>query len=323
MRKKSGEDGAAGAGTDAASDADGAPVASDDALGDPQSESVADVLLGSEEGVEDFGDGFLGDSGAGVGQSYYGAGALVPAHGRGGPDSYRESAVPGCGVDGVGDLVGEDLAELSFETPDFEFATVLPSKGEALGLDLATVEEEKLVENGGEADDAGRCALAVEAEGVFGDLRNSGELFVSDLEVLGDVLAGGGAGEIDGVGDGLERIIDLMRDAGGETSCRGEFFGVAKGLFGAPAAGCFRFGGAGPLLEHRDGAEAILFARECGVILCRDNVGVFGAQLMEGLGVFYAIEALHGIGAVEMEGVSAREIVPKSFEFQCCIEVSF
>ncbi len=34
------------------------------------------------------------------------------------------------------------------------------------------------------------------------------------------------------IGDGLERIIDLVRDAGGHASCEGELVGVTEGLLG-------------------------------------------------------------------------------------------
>ena len=79
MRQKRGEDGAAGAGAGVASGADGAAVPGDDVVCDPEAEAVAELLLGGEEGVEDFGERFLRDAGAVVDETDGGAGALAVA----------------------------------------------------------------------------------------------------------------------------------------------------------------------------------------------------------------------------------------------------
>lgn len=88
-----GEDGAAGVGTGVASDPDAAAMPGDDVVCDPEPESVAVILLGGEEGVEDFVQRFLRDAGAGVEQGNGCAGALAVAPGPCFPDSDRETAI--------------------------------------------------------------------------------------------------------------------------------------------------------------------------------------------------------------------------------------
>ena len=156
------------------------------------------------------------------------------------------------GIDCVGNLVGEDLAQLAFESPDLEFVAILFFDGEVLGFELAAEQEEEVVEESRQPDAAWSCGFAVEAERAFGDLRDSCEFFVGHLQVGGDLFGGAGAGEVDCVGDGFERVVDLVGDAGGEASGGGELFGTAKGLFDAEAAGGFGLGGESLLLQEGD-----------------------------------------------------------------------
>lgn len=79
VREERGEDGAAGAGVGVASGPDGAAVPGDDVVCDPKTQSVADILLGGEERVEDFGQRFLRDAGAVVDQADGRARALAVA----------------------------------------------------------------------------------------------------------------------------------------------------------------------------------------------------------------------------------------------------
>ena len=99
-------------------------------------------------------------------------------------DSYGEAAALRHGVDCVGDLIGEDLSQLAFESPDLEFVAKLFYDGEALRFELAAVEDEEVIDQGGELDETRCCGFSVEAEGLFGDLRNSRELFVRHLQIL-------------------------------------------------------------------------------------------------------------------------------------------
>ena len=73
------EDSAACSGAGVASDPYVAAVTGDDAVGDPQAEAIAHVLLGGEEGVEDLGQGFERDTGAGVDETDDGPGMLAVA----------------------------------------------------------------------------------------------------------------------------------------------------------------------------------------------------------------------------------------------------
>ena len=78
---------------------------------------------------------------------------------------------------------------------------------------------------------------------MFGNLRDARELIVSQFEVLGNLRRGGGTSKIDCVGDGFERVVDLVRDGGCKPSGGGELLGTAKGFFGAQKARGFGLGG--------------------------------------------------------------------------------
>jgi len=74
----------------------------------------------------------------------------------------------------------------------------------------------------------------MEAEGLVGDHSDAAELAVSLLEPVDDLGVGGGlAGEVKEVGDGLERVVDLVGHAGGETSDGGDLLTLDEGFEGA------------------------------------------------------------------------------------------
>ena len=62
VREERGEDGAARGGVGFASDLDAATVTGDDVVCDPEAETVANILFGSEEGIKDFRHRFLRDA---------------------------------------------------------------------------------------------------------------------------------------------------------------------------------------------------------------------------------------------------------------------
>src|SRR4051794_7634844 len=125
VRQKCAEDGAAGAGLGVASSPDAAAVPGDDVARDPEAESVAFVLLGGEEGIEDFGNRVLRDAGSVVEEGDGRTGTLAVAPGLRFANSDRKTTVLGHRVDCVCDLVGEDLAQFALESPDFEFVAIL------------------------------------------------------------------------------------------------------------------------------------------------------------------------------------------------------
>jgi phage-related minor tail protein len=83
-----------------------------------------------------------------------------------------------------------------------------------------------------EMDFDGAGGVAVETEGLLGDLRDAREFgvggFEQELDGRGDV--GVGTGEIDEVGDSLERVIDLVGNGGGEAAGGGELLALALPL---------------------------------------------------------------------------------------------
>ena len=73
----------------------------------------------------------------------------------------------------------------------------------------------------------GADGLAVEAQGLGGDLADAGELGLGHaderFEVVGECVVA--LDEIEDVGDGFEGVVDLVGDGAGEAADGGEFFG--------------------------------------------------------------------------------------------------
>src|ERR1700733_329128 len=162
-----GEDGAAMEGMLGAAEGETAVVAGYDAGGDPEAEAGAVEILGGVEGLEETGADGGGDAVAGVGDGD--ADALARLSGgvvRGVVGADEEAATVAHGVDGVGDKVVEDLADVVFEAGDF-------GRGGVGGFDLdagvgeaALIEVEHGVDEIGCADAGGADGLAVKAEGL-------------------------------------------------------------------------------------------------------------------------------------------------------------
>ena len=98
-----------------------------------------------------------------------------------------EAAALTHGVDGVGDEVVEDLTDVVFKAED-------GGGGGVAGLDVdagvgqtALVEVENGVDEIGSADVGGADGLAVEAEGLSGDLADAGEFALGGVDVLADI----------------------------------------------------------------------------------------------------------------------------------------
>ncbi len=203
-------------------DADVAAVLVDELLADPEAEAGAYRALGGEEGVEHlFGSGG-GDAVAAVRDgetdSWLAGGGI---EGGGGPDD--DAAVMTDGVERVGEQVGEDLAELAGDAEDLERGFALLDDGGPVGLDFGLEEVDDGGYQIGSRVAGGGGELAVEAEGLAGDVGDAHELAVGDIEVEARCVGkvGCGADEVEGVHHGLERIVDLVGDAGGHAAGAG------------------------------------------------------------------------------------------------------
>ena len=86
------------------------------------------------------------------------------------------------GVDGVDHEVGEDLADLALQTVDAEAGFEVEGADDLAGDHLAGEEIDDAVEELVEVDLDGAGGVAVEAEGLLGDLGDAGEFGVGGLE---------------------------------------------------------------------------------------------------------------------------------------------
>ena len=161
-----------------------------------------------------------------------------PAAGAGGFDADQAAGFGQC-IAGVGDEVGKNLAEVvggdgKAEVPEGSDAD-FGAAGGAARLEHAG----NGVDGVGHADRTRGGAGAHEGEGAAGDGAEAGHFLVGALEVV--------AGfrrevrirlrEINEVGHGFERVVDLVGNGGGETSDGGELFGADEGGLGVLAVG--------------------------------------------------------------------------------------
>ena len=162
-------------------DFDGAAVALDDLLGDPEAEAGADIFLGGEEGLEDVIAVFGGDAGAVVFDDDLDdcAGCVFVAI-----DADADGAAVGDGVGGVGDEVGDSLVEFAGEGLDGRALVEVADEGDVLGAEFIGVDVEDGLDEGGQIDLVGLLGFAIEAEGLASDVGDAGELFFGEREVL-------------------------------------------------------------------------------------------------------------------------------------------
>jgi hypothetical protein len=217
-----GEGGAVVGALSGGADADVAAVLVDELFADPEAEAGADGALGGEEGVEHLFGGGGGDALTAVGDGEadtWCAGGGV----EGGTGADDDAGVVADGVEGVGEEVGEDLAKFAGNAEDVQWLVALLEDG---GLGSLNFRFEKV--DDGRDEVARRVAggggeLAIEAEGLAGDVGDAHELTVGNVEIEAGLVGefGGGAEEVEGVDDGFERVVDLVGDGGGHAASAG------------------------------------------------------------------------------------------------------
>ncbi len=264
----------------------------DDAAADPEAESGALFAFGGEEGLEEVGLDVFRDSGAVVCDADDGSGdhAVAGAGGvaESGGDADGDFTAGSSGLACVGDEVGEDLAEFGGEAFDVDGGGEVVVHVDAHLVHAVFEEEEDFLEHLLEIDLDRGLGLAVEAEHGAGDLGDAGELLFGHGHELVELFgAGSGAHEEEEVGDGVEGIVDLVGDGGGEASGDGEFFVGEESFLGAA------FEGDVAEDEDESGDAAFLVTDGCagvgdgdlgGVAADEDGVVVEGDGAIESFG---------------------------------------
>ncbi len=129
-------------------------------------------------------------------------------------------AAAGHGVDGIGDEVGEGLAELAGAGEDAAGRAVLADNLDVAHGEAVAIEEEDAFEDVREEDFLGGFGVAVEVEDLLGDFADALEFVFGHLEAgAGLVVVGEVAlAEVEEVGDGFEGVIDLVGDGAEEAA---------------------------------------------------------------------------------------------------------
>ena len=207
-------------------------VTIDDFTADPEAEAGAVDALGREESFEDVGASFGGHAGTGVSDGENEA-ATAGAPVGGFAAAQKETASGRHGVDGVRDEVVEDLAYVALEAGDATGIALAFLYDDGRVAEAAFIEAKDSGEELGAGDFARAARLLVKAEGLVGDDGDTAKFLVGELEEALDFGDDGVlAGDVKEVGDGLERVVDLVSDGAGHAADGGEFFALDEGGFG-------------------------------------------------------------------------------------------
>ena len=204
----------------------------DDALGDPETETRSGESFRCEEWTEEALLGLRRHASASVGDGDGDAGfAVAPIDGL--TSAQVERATGGHRVQCIADEVGENLTDLSLEAMDVSHRTAEAIDVDVRVGDAALVDGEDVADELGEIDLLRAGGLLVEAKGLRGDGRDAAKFDFSCPDVLARLLeATGVLGEVEEVGDGLERIVDLVRDGTGEAADDGELLTLQESQLG-------------------------------------------------------------------------------------------
>jgi hypothetical protein len=208
-------------------------VLADDAVDDPEAQAGSGVILSRGEGLEHAREKVGRDAGTVVGNDDLETQRLrgVPLVGE--ADSHAKASAVRHGVDGVAEQVRKNLANIIDAAEELLVGPILALEVYGIGLHASRMEADDRIYEVAETHRPGGVALLMEAQRMTGDLRDPRELEIGELEIL----AGGGAesfilqGEVEGVGDSGERVVNLVSQASGHASGGGELFGPAQEFF--------------------------------------------------------------------------------------------
>jgi len=224
--EEEGEDGAVVDRVLGASEGEATVMAVDDADGDPKPEAGSVEVLGGVERLEEAAPHGGRHAVTGVGDGDADAMAAVGVPGgvvRGIVGADEKAASLSHSVDGVGDEVVEDLANIVFEAEDGGAGGVCGVDVDAGVGEAAVVEVEDCTDKIGGADMGSANCLTMKTESLSGDLAYAGEFALRGLDVaacrFGEIV--GESDEIKEIGDGFERVIDLVGDGAGEAAYGG------------------------------------------------------------------------------------------------------
>jgi hypothetical protein len=254
-RKEQGEDGAAMARTVAGADAEDTLMPVDDACGDPEAEASAVQILRGKERFEDAADGRLVHTVSGVGDGDANAGSkniggtevgFVCADDQASPRAHR--------IDCVRDQIVENLADVIFEAKNSSLGEIFCVDPDIGVGEPARVESDDRVDEFRRRDLGWGDSLAVEAKRLSRNLRDTRELRLRHVDVnpqgVGKRLIE--LNQIQEIGNGFERIVDLVRDGAREATDGSQLFALDEGGFGAllirDLDGCRRDGSDAPVL---------------------------------------------------------------------------
>jgi hypothetical protein len=189
--EEEGEDGAVADWILGAAEGEASAMAFDDASGDPKTKAGAVEILGGVEGFEDAATDGGRHAVAGVGDGDAEATAAVGecrgvVHGVVGADD--EAASLAHGVDGVGDEVVEDLADVVFKAENGGGSGVAGFDVDAGVGEAAVVEVKDGIDEIGRTDLRGADSLAMETEGLSGDLADARKFGLGYLDVVADAV---------------------------------------------------------------------------------------------------------------------------------------
>ena len=200
----------------------------DDLGSDPESQAGAGLALGGDKRLEDAVQHCFGNAHAAVRDGDADAANGIVCRISAVANANGQAAAMAHGVDRIDDEVGKDLPQLAGSSQDGVGRLKLTLHVHPGRRDLRMIESENRFEHGSHVYRARTGGLAIEVQGVFRDLGDARELLFGLRQIVSATGRIGVSHQEEEVGDRLQGIIDLVRDARGEASGDGQLFRFAQ-----------------------------------------------------------------------------------------------
>src|SRR5579862_5242223 len=222
-----------------ASELNRALILLDNTLADPEAEPCSFRLLRAEKRLEDPLGVFRLDAMPGVADRDTKVGMQAFAMIDPFCDSYTQSSTNWHCLDCIADQVKKYLLQFDGETADHALSSILLIHRDAAELESAGLQFKQVFEEFDDRHLDRILRFTIETKRLLRNVAGAHELFFTEPRIVLCFVVERGmiAEQEEGVGDGLEGIVDLVRDDSRHPAHCGETFGAAQSLLGVKLGG--------------------------------------------------------------------------------------